>query len=535
MKTLKVLLVGLLVVMVPKTKAEIGHCLQDKVWRMNNLYTIVDESGTKKPYNRRWTQHDLAKNRHGLDVVLKSRQHGISSESDIDMLDDCVFTPDLRCGIIAHTKLDAQEIFETKVKLPYFELPEFIRKRNPHTKSDGCTLRLANGSSIRVAVSFRSATTHRLHVSELGKICAKYPKRAREIKTGTMPSVHPQLGGRAIIEGTAEGDAGDFHDLCIQAQSDTAEAKRKGIPLNPKQYKFHFYSWFQDPKNILEPEGVKISDELKRYFAGLLDEHAIELSPEQQAWYAQTKDGAGGLGKLMKREHPSTVQEAFESSVEGAVWGIEMEKCYSEGRVGFYPHLEHLPVITFWDLGYHHATSVIFVQFAGEQIRVIDHHNERGRGAAYHAKVVKDKPYNYEKHYFPHDVMQHEKGSGIILGDVYAAHGIKWDVVARCKLKEDSIECGRNIFNQVVFHEATTKDLRKSLSFYRYKWDEDKKRFSKEPEDDWAADDADAFQVLGTKHRIATVGGHKVGWQSRRTTSSRIEDNKSADYDILNV
>lgn len=503
---------------------------------MNNLYTIVDESGTKRPYRRRWTQEDLAKSRHGLDVVLKSRQHGISTESELDMLDDCVFIPDLSCGIVAHTKIDAQELFETKVKLPYFALPEFIRKRNPYTKCDGGTLRLANGSSIRVAVSFRSATTHRLHVSELGKICAKYPKRAREIKTGTMPSVHPQLGGRAIIEGTAEGDAGDFYDLCIQSQADTAHARKEGIPLNPLQYKFHFYAWYQDPKNVLNSEGVSVSDELKRYFEELSKAEVIDLSPEQHAWYAQTKDGPNGLGKLMKQQHPSTVQEAFESSVEGAVWGVEMEKCYSDGRVGFYPHLEHLPVSTFWDLGYHHATSVIFVQFAGEQIRVIDHHNERGRGAAYHAKVVKEKPYNYDKHFFPHDIMQHEKGSGIILGDVYAAHGIAYEVVVRCKLKEDSIEAGRNIFNQVVFHADKTGDLRKSLSFYRYSWDDDKSRFSKEPEDDWAADDADAFQVLGTRHRIKTVGGQKVGWQDGRAVhTSKKEDAKCSDYDILNV
>lgn len=528
-------MLGWLVAMaIPKTKAEIGHCLQDKQWRKNNLYTIVDESGCKRPYRQRPVQMEYSIARHGLDVILKSRQHGFSTETDIDMLDDCIFTPNLRCGIVAHTKIDAEEIFQTKVKLPYFELPEFIRKRNPPIKSDACTLTLSNGSSIRVAVSFRSATTHRLHVSELGKICAKYPKRAEEIKTGTMPSVHPQLGGRATIEGTAEGNAGDFYDLCIQAQSDTAEAKRKGIQLNPLQYKFHFYAWYQDPKNSISPEGVKISDDMRRYFEGLAEKDIV-TTPEQQAWYAMKKEGAGGLGKLMKREHPSTPQEAFESSVEGAVWGEEMEACYSEGRVGFYPHLQHLPVNTFWDLGYNHATSVIFVQFVGEQIRTIDHHRERGRGAAYHAKVVKDKPYNYDKHYFPHDVMQHDKGSGIILGDVYASLGIPYEVVARPKLKEDSIEAVRNIFNQVVFHAKTTGELRKSLAFYRYEWDEDNQRYGKYPVDDWAADDSDAFQVLGMRHRLGTAGAVVSGWTGLTVQpTTDLQDAKAFEYDVLN-
>jgi len=495
---------------IPKTKAELGKCLCDKAWRMNNLYTIVDESGIKRPYRRRWTQKDLALNRHGLDAVLKSRQHGISTETDIDMLDDCVFKPDLRCGIIAHTKIDAQEIFETKVKLPYFELPEFIRKRNPHTKCDGCTLRLANGSSIRVAVSFRSATTHRLHVSELGKICAKYPKRAVEINTGTMPSVHPQLGGRAVVEGTAEGAAGYFYDLCIQAQSDTNRAVMEGRPLSPLQYKFHFYAWYQDPKNRANPDGIRISDELIRYFGELADS-GIVTDTEQQAWYAYKKDGAGGLGRLMKREHPSTVEEAFEQSVEGAIFGEQMERAANEGRIGFYPHIEHLPVITFWDLGYRHATSVIFIQKVGEQKRIIDHHSAAGRGAAYHAGVVNDKPYQYEAHYFPHDVMQHEKGSGIVLLDTYQSLlKKKCEKIDRPKLKEDSIESGYNIFPEIVFNAKTTGELRKSLAFYRYEWDEEHSNFGKNPVDDWSADDADSFQLMALKFRLDHVGtvGH---------------------------
>ena len=37
--------------------------------------------------------------------------------------------------------------------------------------------------------SARSGTLQRLHVSEFGKICAQYPKKAREIVTGAFPAV----------------------------------------------------------------------------------------------------------------------------------------------------------------------------------------------------------------------------------------------------------------------------------------------------------------------------------------------------------
>jgi hypothetical protein len=452
-----------------------------------------------------------------MDVVLKSRQHGFSSETDIDMLDDALFTPDLVCGIIAHTKIDAEEIFRTKIQLPYNELPDFIKKTNKAIKNDACTLILANGSSIRVAVGFRSATTHRLHVSELGKICAKYPKRAEEIKTGTMPSIHPQLGGRAVIEGTAEGAAGDFYDLCTQAQSDTQNALKEGRKLSPVQYKFHFYAWWQDPKNQIDPLGITISDELKGYFKEL----GIKTTLEQQAWYAATKDGPGGLGRLMKREHPSTVDEAFETAVSGAVFADEMSETRSNGRIGFYPWVKSAPVYTFWDLGYRNSTVVGFVQFIREQVRVIDYYCQRGRGAVYHATQVNAKPYNIREHHMPHDVMNHEKGTGIVLKDTYQSlfkQPIK--TVERPKFKEDSITALRDMFNVIHFNLKTCSvdvpkhpenNLIKALAFYRYDWDEDNKIYSKVPIGDWAADPADMMQTLALVYRCGKINGENLG------------------------
>ena len=518
------IIIGLLLpggAMLPKTKAQLKKCLNTKTWRKNHLYTIVDEGGTKMPYRQRPVQKEFAADTHPLKVVLKSRQHGFSTETDIDMLDDCLFIPNLVCGIIAHTKIDAEEIFNSKVKLPYHALPDFIKLQNKALKDDACTLRLANGSSIRVAVGFRSATTHRLHVSELGKICAKYPKRAEEIKTGTMPSLHPQFGSKAVIEGTAEGAAGDFYDLCTHAQAETAQAEKEGRKLSPLQYKFHFYAWHQDPKNSIEPLGITISDELNGYFEELA-EKGIVTNLEQRAWYAAKRDGAGGLGKLMKQEHPSTVDEAFETSVSGAVYGDEMERARAEGRIGFYPWVRNIPVHTFWDLGYRNSTCVGFVQFIKEQIRIIDYYCERGRGAPYHASQVNKKDYNYCEHHMPHDVMSHEKGTGIILKDTYQSlfkEPIR--TVQRPRLKKDSIEALSDIYDSICFNSKTCcvvveghpeKNLIKSLAYYRYKWDEDLKVYSKDPMGDWAADPSDMMQTLALQYRWGNINGERLGY-----------------------
>jgi hypothetical protein len=77
------------------------------------------------------------------------------------------------------------------------------------------------GGSIRVALSVRSGTTQLLHVSEMGKIARRYPERAREIRTGSFPTVHE--GGLVFVESTAEGTGGDFYELVKEAQKLDAE------------------------------------------------------------------------------------------------------------------------------------------------------------------------------------------------------------------------------------------------------------------------------------------------------------------------
>jgi hypothetical protein len=64
-------------------------------------------------------------------------------------------------------------------------------------------------------------------VSEYGKICAKAPDKAKEIKSGTLNTIAPRQ--LVFIESTAEGRAGDFYDKTQQARSLVDAARRSGI------------------------------------------------------------------------------------------------------------------------------------------------------------------------------------------------------------------------------------------------------------------------------------------------------------------
>ena len=479
--------------------------LKDPLWRLNNLYWVINEESQRVKFKMRPVQRDFWDSVWFWNVILKSRQHGFTTEIDLIGLDMALWNNNIEAAIIAHTLKDVQHIFATKIKYPYDNLPPSIKQRIPALKADGNTLHLANNSWIRVALSMRSSTLNFLHVSEHGKICAKYPLKAQELKTGTLPALHK--GSYLFIESTAEGGAGDFHDTCIQAQADTVQEGKEGIKLNKQQCRFHFYPWFKDPKNQCEPVGIVIPDDLYRYFEELKDKYDIETSKEQQAWYSLKKHGPMGLGVKMKREHPSTPEEAFEQSVEGAIYAEEMAQVRSEGRIRFEPYRTSYKVYTFWDIGIGNSTAIVFAQFIGSKVTIIDYLEGAGRGSNYYAKVLMDRKYVYGDHYLPHDVMNREKSDGVVLLDkIENLLGVnKVFRVRRPASKEDGIEAVRYLLPHCFFDIVKTKRLIECLCYYRYQWDETLAHYSKDPLHDWASDGADAMQTMALQWALGEI------------------------------
>ncbi len=492
-------------------RIEVQGQLHNPMWRLNNLYWIIDEHSNCVKFQMRPMQRKFWDDLHFRNVILKSRQHGFTTEIDLMILDHCLFNENIRAGIIAHTQKDAQSIFYDKIKYPFYHLPEALREALKGDKDDGGEMRFSNNSHIRVATSLRSANLHCLHISEYGKICAKFPNKALELKTGTLPTVHE--GAHVFVESTAEGGAGDFYDMATRAQSETVRAEQEERLLGKIEYKFHFFAWFDNPMNATNPLGVQYRPELLEYFSKL-ERKGVKLAAAQKAWYSITRDGPGGLGATMLREHPSTAEEAFEQSVQGAVYGTELEEARAEGRIGSWPWDQSAKVYTGWDLGYADSTVCLFVQFIGAEIRIIDEYGKAGRGAAYHAAQVLAKPYIYSKdaHAAPHDVAQHEKGSGIMLRDTYAGLGIDFHKTERPETKAVGIDEVRQIFNHITIDERKCPNLVRALAYYRYEWLEDRVCFSDKPIHDGSSHWCDALQTIALRYRYAPIDGQMVGY-----------------------
>jgi hypothetical protein len=188
-------------------------------------------------------------------------------------LDDCLFRPNTRAAVIAHKLDDAKIIFRDKVRFPYDNLDEGLRAAMPLTQDSADTLTLANNSSFRVSTSARSGTLNWLHVSEYGKICAQYPEKAREIRTGSFPAAE---NGVITVESTAEGEGGDFHDKSRAAQ----ELVSRGIAPTSRDFKFFFYPWWRAREYTLPRSTTAESPEDTAYFERI----AVEIQADPVLW-----------------------------------------------------------------------------------------------------------------------------------------------------------------------------------------------------------------------------------------------------------
>lgn len=282
---------------------ELLHCLGDVWWRLDNLYFIEDEKGNKVRFRLRPIQHFFLMSMWFFNIILKARQLGFTTTIDIFILDRALFNPNTKCGIVAHTKDDVYKIFSSKIKFGYDNLPPDI-KGFVQAKSDRANeIEFTNGSSIRVAVSMRSGTLQCLHISEYGKVCAKFPSKAQEIRTGTLPTVHED--GFIWIESTAEGVGGHFHELSMESK----EALDEGRQLSKFDYKFHFFPWWKDPKYEIDPpDGYEFSHEHLKYFVATEKAIAQKLITRKRYWYVVKEREQK---ELMKQEFPSYPEEAF--------------------------------------------------------------------------------------------------------------------------------------------------------------------------------------------------------------------------------
>jgi hypothetical protein len=236
---------------------------------------------------------------------------------------------------------------------------------------------------------------------------------------------------------------------------------------------------------------------------------------ESEDWYTELlKASMSGIlpeSELdIQRKNMSTdeyLQEyecSWLASIKGAYYAREIQIARDDNRITNVPHDETLPVYTWWDLGVGDSTAIGFFQTVGKEWRIIDYYESTGEGFKHYAKILKDKPYIYGKHFAPHDIAVRMMGENAMSRLEIAKNlGIQFEttvvgqkettVVPNISI-DDGINAVRMRFKSLWIDQNKCSLLIDALTHYRKKWNDVMGKFEDKPLHDWASHPADLMR-----------------------------------------
>lgn len=485
---------------------KIAPLLTDIEWRLDNLYHIKNKEGKIVKFVRNESQLELWNNRHTLNIILKDRQRGFSTFIAILILDTSIFNSNQESGIIDITLDDGKKKIG-KIKFAYDRLPEQIKNARRLTTDNKETLEWSNGSAVYTGTSHRGGTLQILHVSELGKISARNPEKAREIRTGAMNTITP--GCYIFVESTAEGRSGEFFENCQTAM----RLMKEKAHLTDLDFKFFFFGWWMDGnENEIEPEGVTVPPKLIRYFDDLEDMLDIKINAKKRAWYTKKSDQQKGD---MLREFPATPEEAFDASVSGAYLAKVLAKMRNNGQVCKILHDPEYPVNSGWDLGLNDQMTIWFHQYIALQHRIIGYISGSDEDILFYWHQMQNTKYLWGSHFLPHDAGNRRMGTASnafdkpkTVEEIFNNAGMLGTrVVTRPLSKKTSIQevklflpkcfISTDCDNQPDWNnEKDYKGGIQCLQNFRRHWDEKNDCWSNTPLHNWAMHGYDGIETL---------------------------------------
>lgn len=284
------------------TNAEkLRRILDDPLLFIQTFIKIVDKQGRLVSFVPNPQQKYLLNEMDKFNVVLKSRQLGISVLSCAYSIWLAIRYPNTSCLLMAHSLDGADGIF-TKLKQLYASIPGVIRPKliNNNRKE----LKLENGSRITVVScgtkeSVRGSTLRFVHVSEAAFCNESIERQILAIEQCLTPN------GQIIVESTANG-FNFFSDMYSKATQDES------------MYKPFFFGWIDD-KIMFADEYKKFAkihigrygslpsvDELNNYELSLYHRGA---TIEQIVWRRLKISNSSET--QFAQEFPSTPSEAF--------------------------------------------------------------------------------------------------------------------------------------------------------------------------------------------------------------------------------
>jgi hypothetical protein len=250
----------------------------------------------------------------------------------------------------------------------------------------------------------------------------------------------------------------------------------------------------KDPGWFCEMQRLRDTDAWKEWLNknGQYYESADEVMAEERA--------AGVPDALVAQEYDCD----WSAALVGSVFGDLVDVVANAGGMEPFNH-EYGGVFTTWDLGFTDSTSIWFWQIVDGGVDFIDYYENHGKPLSHYYDVVENKPYQYIKHWLPHDARQTTLSSGVsILNQML--HRWPGQVTIGPDLPLlDGIQAGRWMLQKGTRFHPRCADGVEALRQYHYAYDEEKKSFSPRPAHDWSSHAADAFRGVGSVVKVSEL------------------------------
>jgi hypothetical protein len=231
------------------------------------------------------------------------------------------------------------------------------------------------------------------------------------------------------------------------------------------------------------------------WFSLSLPASKSKLLPESELQAAQAQ--------LAEDQYLQEYECSFEAAIVGAIWGIEMRKVTEDGRITKVENQIEVKTHTAWDLGHTDDTAIWWYQVIAGEIHIVDYFALSGGTIEEFVSKIKEKPYNYGKHYLPHDARARTLASGgkSVIEQMAVGLGINNLAIVPSLTVQDGIQAVRMALPRCWFDADKCADGIEALRQYQREYDEDKKAFRQTPKHDWTSHPADAMRMLAISWR----------------------------------
>lgn len=307
----------------------------------------------------------------------------------------------------------------------------------------------------------------------------------------------------AIFIGTPKGQ-NHFHRRYIQAESSMEFVKafeaRFDIEFQEKRW-----TEFENKLGLEEDTPQKVRDSALEVQSKVVVKQYKRYRKYLAAknWfcdiYKASETGILGNSEIEEMTEDLTQSEVdqelecdFTAAILGSYYGEFLNRIEEKDQIGEVPYNPKFPVSTFWDIGINDKCTIWYRQKIGDFYHYIDYDEFEGKGIPELAKAVKEKPYSYARHVWPHDGAAKEFGTGVTRQETARQNGLTVYIQPR-QAVDDRINATRIRIRLSKFDKVQCKRGLECLYNYQKEYDSKLMMFKNKPKHDWASHGSDAF------------------------------------------